>query len=375
MKPFIGMICVLLLVGGAWCGVGAADDDASDASLEQRLWAMALQAQNQQALSVASWHHPRVDDLIQRVTARLWSRVDTDLPPVQIRIIADARPDARAYPNGLIILTTGMLAHARSQDQLAMIISHEIIHYTHRHALAALRRLQDPFSQGNSFGQGFARTAFGSAQQLAALYEASEKEADREGLALMQAAGYCAGEVLPLLLSFQDGQVWKPGNAAAVFMEDGLLKKRTAQIRTLVDSTYGDPSCRVSPRDRHAYRTDMAPALLANGRSALRQGQWTAALDNIREYLGLAPDDPEAHYILGEIKNRNGRQTESALSAYQAAIHLDGSFAPAYQAIGFIHFKAGRLRQAHRYFATSLALAPDGQNSEFIREYMQLCGE
>jgi len=375
MKPLIATICVLLLVGGAWCGVDAADDEASDASLEQRLWAMALQAQKQQALSVAAWHHPRVDDLVQRVTARLWSRVDTDLPPVDIRIVVDVRPDARAYPNGIIILTTGMLAHVRCPDQLAMIIAHEIIHYTHRHALAAFRRLQDPFSPGDTFGRGFSREAFGNSQQLAALYEASEKEADREGLALMQAAGYCAGEVLPLLLSFQDGQVRKPGNEAAVFMEAGLLQKRTAQIRTLVDSPVGDQSCRVTPSDRQAYRADVAPALLANSRAALRKGYWTTALNSTQEYLSLVPDDPEAHYILGEIKNRNGRRTEAALASYQAAIRLDRSFAQAYQAIGFIHFKAGHLRQAHRYFETSLHLAPDGQNSDFIREYMQLCGQ
>ena len=44
-------------------------------------------------------------------------------------------------------------------------------------------------------------------------------------------------------------------------------------------------------------------------------------------------------------------------------------------ALGFIHFKAGHLKEARRFFENSLALAPHADENDYIRGYLRLCGE
>jgi beta-barrel assembly-enhancing protease len=376
MRAIGWLTCGMLLIWAGWCGAGAAADDPPTASLEKRLWSMALEAQKEQERTATLLHAPGLEAFLQQLAARLWAQAETDLPPVSLRVVQEAVPDAQAYPNGVIYLTTGMLAHARNQDQLAMIVAHEIIHYTRRHALAAFSRLQAASAaNGDTFDQRFSSNFFAAEREFAVLCEAFEEQADREGLALMQAAGYCAGEVVPLLLAFQAAQAQAPGNDPARSVQADILKKRYEHLKTLVDRTPGAGACRESPAARQAYLKEIAPALLANARSALQQGRWAAAAGSIDHYLSVRPDDARAHYMLGEIQSRGSRGTDQALAAYRQAIRLDRSFAPAYRAIGLIHFKEGRLRQARRYFETSLALAPQAQENEYIRGYMQLCRE
>lgn len=374
MRPIGCLTCGMLLIWAGWCGAGAAAENPPPASLEKRLWSMALEAQKEQERTATLLHDPGLEAFLQQVAARLWAQAETDVPPVSLRVVQEAVPDAQAYPNGVIYLTTGMLAHARSEDQLAMIVAHEIIHYARRHALAAFSRLQAaPAAKGDTFDQRFASSFFAAKREFALLCEASEKQADREGLALMQAAGYCAWEVMPLLLAFQVAQAQQPGSDSALPVQADILKKRYEHLKTLVDRTPGAGACLASPDARRAYLKEIAPALLANARSALQQGRWAAAAESIDHYLSVMPGDPRAHYMLGEIQSRGSRGTDQALATYQQAISLDRSFAPAYRAIGLIHFKEGRLRQARRYFETSLALAPQALENEYIRGYLQLC--
>lgn len=54
--------------------------------------------------------------------------------PWEVQVFEDANPNAFALPGGKIGLNTGMWSVARSQDELAAVIAHELAHVVARHA-------------------------------------------------------------------------------------------------------------------------------------------------------------------------------------------------------------------------------------------------
>jgi beta-barrel assembly-enhancing protease len=344
---------------------------------ETRIWDLAVKAQMEQECTVTLLHDRQLDAFVQQMAASLWTNVTTDLPPVRMRVVQESIAAAYAYPNGVIYLTTGMIAHARNPDQLAMIVAHEIIHYTQQHGLQAFNSLQHAASLNGTDRSAhyFSSHGLAAKKRFAALHGLFEQQADKQGLELMHAAGYCIGEVLPLLRAFKNNQASSTGPDQRADAES--IERRITRMQVLIDRMAdrcpGAAACRISPLSEGAYQTSTAPALLANARSAIQQGLWRLGAENVLRYLSVVPHDPLAHYLQGEIRSRNAQDSEQALCAYERAIGLDATFAPAYRAIGAIHFKAGRLARARDYFETSLLIAPHDPESEYIRGYIQLC--
>jgi predicted Zn-dependent protease len=89
-------------------------------------------------------------------------------------------PNAFALPGGHIFLSRGLLVLANSEDELANVLGHEIIHVAARHAAArqsAVRSLPGPFQ-------------FYAMRELASYGRDQEREADRLGQGLSALAGY-----------------------------------------------------------------------------------------------------------------------------------------------------------------------------------------
>ena len=134
----------------------------------------------------------------------------------------DPTLNAFAMPNGRIYVHTGLLARLDNEAQLATILSHEMTHVDHRHALRFTRDVQNKqilytvLGVAASIGVGAAagsrarsgdpigaavlsqtaNAVLGLGLQLAALASINgygrdlEREADREGMARLVRAGY-----------------------------------------------------------------------------------------------------------------------------------------------------------------------------------------
>ncbi len=96
-------------------------------------------------------------------------------------IVDQMEPNAFALPGGYIFVSRGLLALANSEDELANVIGHEIIHAFRRHAqqqqavAGSLPKLSMPWTR---------------AKTLAAYGRDMEREADELGQRLAAAAGY-----------------------------------------------------------------------------------------------------------------------------------------------------------------------------------------
>ena len=96
------------------------------------------------------------------------------------RIVDQEAPNAFALPGGQIYVSRGLLLLANSEDELANVIGHEIVHAALRHASARQAVIQ-------SFPGIFQIMAAGA---IASYSRDQEREADRVGQQLAARAGY-----------------------------------------------------------------------------------------------------------------------------------------------------------------------------------------
>ena len=109
----------------------------------------------------------------------------------------DPHMQAYAYPNGYCFLSTGILNRTENEDQLAMILAHEMVHYVRQHTVELYNHIQKPVIGSGLPGTNPDRAACGEATQRK--IDAAEYQADKEGLAILKGAGYCQAEILSLL--------------------------------------------------------------------------------------------------------------------------------------------------------------------------------
>jgi predicted Zn-dependent protease len=128
----------------------------------------------------------------------------------EVRVFADDTPNAFALPGGKIGVNTGLLKVARTQDQLAAVIGHEIAHVTQGHAnervsteLATQTALQVASAVANASSPVHRQmiALLGAGVQVGVLLpygRKQEREADLVGLELMAQAGFDPNESITL---------------------------------------------------------------------------------------------------------------------------------------------------------------------------------
>ena len=130
-----------------------------------------------------------IEDLVRRLTASLPRQPYT----FRVTVVNDATVNALAAPGGFIVVFRGLLERARTPEELAGVLAHEIEHVLQRHATKALvQHVSTGFLLTALTGDVSGVMAYGvqSARVLGALRysRAAEEEADAEGMRLLLAA-------------------------------------------------------------------------------------------------------------------------------------------------------------------------------------------
>jgi predicted Zn-dependent protease len=129
---------------------------------------------------------------LERLTARLAAKVESRYT-FRVEVIENNIVNAFAAPGGYVVVFQGLIANAKSGDEVAGVLAHEMGHVIERHGTEALiRQIGMRVLVGAMVGDaaGIGSTAAEIGTQLASLSygRAAEREADRVGLGMLNRA-------------------------------------------------------------------------------------------------------------------------------------------------------------------------------------------
>jgi predicted Zn-dependent protease len=184
---------------------------------------------------------PLIVKPVEAAFARLVAAAGEDTRPFKLRVIV-ARGDevnAFAVPGGAVIVYTGLLDEAKSPDELAGVLAHELSHALRRHSVRALARqaglsvlislLSADASQVIALAGGLARLKFSRGQ---------EREADREGALLLARAGLSIAPLAGFFDRLAEREK-RTGRMPELLASHPSSADRAAELRELARSTGG----------------------------------------------------------------------------------------------------------------------------------------
>ena len=113
-------------------------------------------------------------------------RLSPSSRPMRVAVVNIPVVNAVALPGGRILIFRGLIDEARSPDEVAGVLAHEIGHVEHRHVLVALLRR---FGIGLLIGSGGTAADYGQALIDSRYSRAAEAQADDYSIDHMRAAG------------------------------------------------------------------------------------------------------------------------------------------------------------------------------------------
>jgi predicted Zn-dependent protease len=388
----------LALYGLAACAstsvppIGAHDGRFVPEADERALWSESDRMERALAESELLYADPDVEAYLTGVAERLLAAGlgSADLRP-RVRVLKDPFLNAFALPNGAVYVHTGLLARVQNEAQLASVLAHEIAHFTRRHALREKRQARSRAATGHvllAVLAGMTGSSYGPASRplfelgvpLAGLWvEASvtgysrelESEADREGLRALLAAGYDGREALKVFELFQR-ELDLLGIEEPFFLgsHPRVAERKASFDRLLAERAAGAAAGRAGAEE---FAAAVAGVLLENAAADLGLGRVHSARDAVERHLALRPTTPRAHFLMGEIHRRSGREPapiESAIAAYRRAASLDPAYADPHRALGNLLRAQGRPADARREFARYLELAPRAVDRGIVEAYL-----
>jgi len=179
----------------------------------------------------------RLDDPRQQALQPLVDRLASHWPEnpydLQAGIVQDSRPNAFAVPGGAILVTTGLLSRAESENEVAFILAHEIGHFASRDHLRRLGRgILFTWAVAN-FGGGVAPVDLVEQITARGFDRQQEAAADRFALALVQAVyGHVAG-ALDFFQRLPDAAAGSARDMAAYLSTHPVTRARLDALRAL----------------------------------------------------------------------------------------------------------------------------------------------
>lgn len=332
---------------------------------------------------------------LQAYTGSVLARVlGRPIPDLRVYLMHDASFNAAMFPNGMMLVHTGLLVRARNEAQFAAVLGHEAGHYFRKHTLQQYRSIRRKAATGAVIGAaagiavGAGRGAFDASwidvayginlALVLSVFEFSrdmETEADAYGITLLNRAGY------------------QPHAAAGIWRQLIEERKQSAQQRRKRYNDRADSIVSTHPPsdERMVDLADTADELRASGSQASFEGrdEWRAAM---RPHLAallaeqIKRNDPGASLYLvnslaqdgwtgllryqeGEAYRLRGEPADAtrAAEAYAAAVQLPDAPPEAWRAHGYALLKAGRNDAAKEALGRYLQGNPNASDAAMVR--------
>jgi len=175
---------------------------------------------------------------LDRVGSRISGVADRRDLLYRFSIVEEKEPNAFALPGGPVYVTTGLLGLARSDDELAAVLGHEVGHIVARHAA---KRIQGALGMellqivAISTGAADARARYGLDLAFASLMtgysQLDELEADRLSVRYLKRAGYQPTASIDFLTRLRDHTHNQPIRRFSYFRSHPYFAERIRTVR------------------------------------------------------------------------------------------------------------------------------------------------
>lgn len=302
-------------------------------------------------------------------------------PSIRVYIVDVPVFNASMYPNGMMLINTGLLMRTENEAQLAFVLGHEITHYLHRHSLQHWRRLINTTGFLAVFGIAAAGAgAYGLGNMAGTIATVSfysnsrdqERDADATGFTRVTGAGY------------------DPRQAPAIWRHVSAEQKANPSYTggAMWLSTHPAPEERIANMEKQAQEAEGKRSDWLQNADAFQQvtapflAQWVAADlalgrndESVELFRRLAADMPARgiyRYGLGEAyrKRNKGSDAAAAAEAYRGALACIDAPAEAWRGLGLVAMKAGDNTAAKDAFTQYRAKAPDAQDKAMVDFYL-----
>lgn len=334
---------------------------------------------------------PKLEAYLTDIAKELLGQIlGTTEPNIRVHVLRSPELNAYALPNGALFLHTGILARMDNEAQLAVLIGHELAHFTHRHQHAQMHAERRRMLFGTIFGSllgaalgggEYAQLGAqlgGQSGQIFAMASVTgysrnrEREADEIGLKAAASLGYDPREGIALFEHLRDEIEAYDLHEKYFFSTHPRIVERIESFNELMTS--GELKTAIEPRvGADAFSMQIVDLLLDNAELDLAAGREESAHVAIDRHIELEPDDARGYLLKGEYLRhvgRAGRDYGEAIASYERAIQQDVGYADAYLALGLIGRVAGDADLSRGAFERYAELRPNAIDRPIVESYL-----
>ena len=344
------------------------------ASLEGSLWMISGNAETSIKSGAGIVTDPALNAYVSGLVCKLAGPYCGEIRTHIVRV-----PDFNAsmYPNGAMVVWTGLLLRARNEAQLVAVLSHEIGHYLQRHTV---QRMEDTYAKSNAliFVQMATIVAgvpvagdlmhLATLASIASFSRENETEADDISVRLMVQHGYDPREASRLWTQvMEEIAADKDRQRRSIFTASHPPTENRVD-RLSRQAAYALPNMGEPDLGRDRYRAAIMPHLASFLRDEFRirnMDRLEVVLNQLaREEFNLG----EVKFFQGELHRVRNVANDSvkALQFYDEAIKAPDHPPDVYRALGQAYLRAGQKDDAARAFREYLLRAPDAPDRKLI---------
>jgi predicted Zn-dependent protease len=336
-------------------------------------------------------NHPEVERFVDRIGRRILAATGPLSFEYRFFVVEENQLNAFAVPGGSIYLFTGLIERAKSTDEIAGVLGHEIVHIKGRHmsrssgpdAISILSILSMALLARSASGAqaaGVVGQAVAAARQ-AAYSRQLELESDTLGARYMAAAGFNPRGTIDFLKTLDQERALNPIDVPAYILTHPITQERVANAELVVKSlgpTQARPDdslalkkvqiiIRMDRPDRGSVVAEYQNLVKQNPTRAdllhllafsqQLSGDLPSAKKNYDRAIQLKPDDPGLQRDLGRWYTQ-AAEYGAARAAFERASALEPKEPLTFLYLGEMLEKSGDLRGAAGAYLNAQNLAP-----------------
>jgi len=292
---------------------------------------------------------PTLLGFLDRVGYSLVSQLGSTPFEFRFYLIKVPDPNAFAVPGGYIFVTTGLVALAENEHEVAGVLSHEISHITGRHVAQMIERskrinlatLAAMIAAALAGGGGkvseaatMTAMAMGEAQMLKYTRE-NEVDADQNSLQFMLKAGYDPNGLISFLTKIHRVSLASAPKIPPYLLTHPVTENRISLLENLILIT-GKPS--------GPFRS-VGNFKRIQTRAFIEEREAQVSVNQFQSMIEARPQDVEGYLGLGLAYRKMGR-LDKATEVFQKGSFLAPSDPDLLNELGIAYFLSGKLDPA-----------------------------